>query len=503
MPENIRALIVVLVLAAPAFYISRQLASSIITHEEFAIWRKVWFAATIVAFISLDFLVYITVLVALCLYARAARAASLGLFFILLFVVPNGRFTIGGAGLVNQILDLSNARVLVIIFLLPILFATRGTDRHRANPSAVPDWLVVGYAVLVTVLQYRSSEATITSLMRDGTSYILDVLIPYFAFSRALTSLADVRKVFLAFVIAVLPLSLIAPLELVKGWHIYGSVAAAFGTWPGYLERDGMLRATASAFGSISLGFIIMVALGCMLGIWQMIRSSELKAIVFAIFAAGLIATLSRGPWVGTATLLLVHLAVGPGAIARLWNFAVIGLVLLLALPSSARLLDFLPFIGTVDAGSVAYRQDLYDHAMVVIERYPLFGTPDYRKTPEMIDMMQGEHIIDIVNTYLEIALRSGLVSLGLFVGTFATILLDLRRMLKSRIATDVNFRMCVSASIAILTAMLVTIATVSSIDSIPYIYWSLAGLGAAIIRIGYREQDLALSAVYANRVPT
>ena len=50
-----------------------------------------------------------------------------------------------------------------------------------------------------------------------------------------------------------------------------------------------------------------------------------------------------------------------------------------------------------------------------------------------MVAMMQGEHIIDIVNTYLEIALRSGLVGLSLFVGVFATILLRLRRVLKFR----------------------------------------------------------------------
>ena len=61
--------------------------------------------------------------------------------------------------------------------------------------------------------------------MRTGTVSTLDVLIPYFAFSRTVTSMADVRKVFCAFIIAVLPLSLIAVFELVKRWHLYFPLA--------------------------------------------------------------------------------------------------------------------------------------------------------------------------------------------------------------------------------------------------------------------------------------
>ena len=221
MPENIRALIVVLALAVPAFYMGRQIASSVSADREFAVWRNVWFAVTVVAFLSLNFFVHALMLVIVCLYARSVRAASVGLFFILLFVVPSGKITIGGAGIVNMLLDLNNPRLLAIVFLLPVLFTTRGFDRRQLNVYTMPDWLVVGYVLLLTALQYRSSDATVTSVMRTGTVATLDVLIPYFAFSRTVTSMADVRKVFCAFIIAVLPLSLIAVFELVKRWHLY------------------------------------------------------------------------------------------------------------------------------------------------------------------------------------------------------------------------------------------------------------------------------------------
>jgi O-antigen ligase len=297
---------------------------------------------------------------------------------------------------------------------------------------------------------------------------------------------------------------LIAPFELAKGWHLYSVVADSFGAAAGYLERAGMQRAFASAFGSISLGFVIMVAIGCALGILHTVRSSNLKPILLLIFAVGLMATLSRGPWVGVGILLLIYLATGRGAVANLGKLGaigVIGLTLYFGMTGGAGLSDLLP-LGSVETENIAYRQDLLKKGIAVVQRDPWFGNVDYRKTPEMLAMKQGEGIIDIVNTYLEIAMKYGLIGLSLFVGIFATILSGLRRMLKFHAAKDSNLHDYVRASMATLVAIMVTICTVSAVDYIPYVYWSFAGLCVALIRVGYKERSLAASAVSANRVP-
>ena len=72
-------------------------------------------------------------IVAVCLYAHLARAASVGLFFILLFAAPLGKIDIGGAGIVNYLIDMNNGDLLVIFLLLPILFVTRGFDRRQVG----------------------------------------------------------------------------------------------------------------------------------------------------------------------------------------------------------------------------------------------------------------------------------------------------------------------------------------------------------------------------------
>ena len=96
MPENVRALIVVLVLSVPAFYIGRPVTASIVAPREFAVWRNAWLASTAAAFLTGSFLLFAAIVPMICLYARANRAATVALFFVLLFAVPLGSWQIGG-----------------------------------------------------------------------------------------------------------------------------------------------------------------------------------------------------------------------------------------------------------------------------------------------------------------------------------------------------------------------------------------------------------------------
>jgi len=503
MPENIRALIVVLALAAPAFYIGRQLVADTITPREFTLWRNAWIAVTVVAFLFGSYSVFAAVIVVIGIYARASHTATVALFVVLLLAVPLSRVAIGGFGIVNLLFVLNNGRLLAIALLIPIVFAAFRLGRRNESVYALPDRLVVGYVLLQIALEIQRTE--VTQFLRSVTLFTLDELIPYFAFSRAVTSVTDLRRVLLAVVVAVLPLSLIGTFETAKGWLLYGSIVI---NWSEvgltYLRRGEILRATATTFSPIVLGFIIMVAVGCMLALWQTIKARKPAGIALAIFGAGLIATVSRGPWIGTSVLIVVYLATGPNAVANLARFTAIGAVLsasLLLTPFGQQLLESLPFIGSVDTGSVAYRQQLFDNAILVVERNPWFGSPDYLLTPEMQKMMQGEHIIDIVNSYLKIALDSGLVGLSFFVSIFLAILIGLRRTLKFDTIVDIDLKNYARASMATLIAIVVTIGTVSFVDFIPWIYWSIAGLCMAFIRIAYQEQAIAVRAANVGRV--
>jgi O-antigen ligase len=201
------------------------------------------------------------------------------------------------------------------------------------------------------------------------------------------------------------------------------------------------------------------------------------------LLAAGLAAPLSRGPWVGAAALLATYLATGRNALRRLTLLAVGGLLalpLLTVLPDGERVINLLPFIGKTEVENIDYRQRQLDNATIVIKRNPWFGSVNYRDTPEMQAMVQGQGIIDIVNSYLAIGLSFGLVGLGLFVGFFALVLFGMRRAYRRIADPDDEMRRLGRALFATLVGILLTIFTVSSITIIPVVYWSVAGLGVA-----------------------
>src|SRR5262249_50252889 len=154
-----------------------------------------------------------------------------------------------------------NARLLAIVLLLPLLFGAGGPGRRGSSVYSTPDYFIVAYTLLRIALESQN----VTQFMRSATVASLDALIPYFVFSRAVASEVDFRKVLLAFVVVLLPLSLIAMFETAKGWLLYGSIFAAWGDpeFSNYLRREGTLRATATASTPIILGFVIMVAIGC------------------------------------------------------------------------------------------------------------------------------------------------------------------------------------------------------------------------------------------------
>jgi O-antigen ligase len=204
--------------------------------------------------------------------------------------------------------------------------------------------------------------------------------------------------------------------------------------------------------------------------------------------------------------MITVFIATGRKAVKRLMLLAIAGalaLPLLAIVPGGQKFLDLLPFIGTVDVENITYRQRLIDNSVIVIQRNPWLGSFDYRNTPEMQSMIQGEGVIDIVNTYIALALDIGLIGLTLFVVFFATVLLSIRRAMRSVPNKDDEARRLGRALLAVLAGILVTIFTVSSITVIPVVYWSVAGLGVAYAEMVRRlKRTETASTASANLQP-
>lgn len=153
-------------------------------------------------------------------------------------------------------------------------------------------------------------------------------------------------------------------------------------------------------------------------------------------------------------------------------------------MPGGEKVLDLLPFVGNLEKENITYRQRLLDNSWITIQRNPLFGSFDFRSTPEMQSMIQGEGIIDIVNSYISLALRFGLVGLALFVAFFASVLWSIFKALRTFPDKEDEHRRLGRTLLATLIGILVIIFTVSSITVIPVVYWSVGGLGMAYVQM-------------------
>lgn len=487
MPEHFRALVVILVLAAATFGLLRRTLIGAAPAGDYLRRRNLWLALTILAFASYSFWLYAAVATIILAVAQQRETNVPGLFFALLFVIPPASTEIPGFGLINYFFALNHLRLLSLVVLLPAFITLRRKRESLPFGRIWPDRLLLAYMALIVALNLR--DASLSDTFRQAFYLFIDAFLPYYVASRGLRRIAQLREAMQALVVAAILLGVVAVFEFARHWLLYRAVVNTMGIdwgYSTYLGRAGSLRAIASTGHAIALGFALAVAFGLCLAILPGLRSRLARLVIVAPLGLGLVATLSRGPWLGAAAIFIAFIATGRSAMKRLTLLALGGvasLPLLAVLPGGQKVLDLLPFIGTVEKSNIDYREQLFENSLLVIARNPWFGSVDFLKAPEMEQMRQGQGIIDIVNTYLSIALSYGLVGLALFCGFFLALLAALRRTIRSKQA-DEDARICGRALLATLLGILLMIFTVSSITVIPIIYWSVAGLCVAYVQM-------------------
>lgn len=494
MPEHLRALIVILVLATIVFAFARRPAADLIPANDFTRRRNLWLALTLLAFVSHSFWVYAGVAAIVLSIARRRERNPLALFFFLLFLIPPVPVQIPGFGLINYFFALDHIRLLALCVLLPTFFALRKRADSLPFGRIWADRLLLVYLILSALLYLR--ETTLTDTLRQTLYLFIDVFLPYYVASRLLKEVGEFKDALLGFVLAAMVLALIGIFEFARHWLLYSALIDALNLHWGiasYLGRGGSLRAIATTGQAIALGYVISVAIGFYLFLQGSVRNRLQRRLGALLLAAGLFVPLSRGPWVGAAAIIVVFIATGRSAAKRLMLLAlaaVLALPLLAVIPGGQKVLDLLPFIGSVEKHNITYRERLIENALIVIQRNPWLGSVDYRSTPEMQSMIQGQGIIDIVNTYIAVALEVGLIGLALFGGFFATVLLGIRKAMRAFPNKDDEQRRLGRALLATLAGILLTIFTVSSITVIPVVYWSLAGMGVAYVQMARRPKQ-------------
>lgn len=481
MPEHLRALVVVLVLSGLVFYATRSLVAQVAGQATAHRWRNTWLSFTLLAFLAPNFWI---VAAGSCLWLlanlRRERDVVVGFYLLILFAIPMPNSRVSGFGLINYLIDLNFPRLLALVLLIPAVMMLRQQKSNLRTGATWPDKCLVAYVLLLAALEFRATN--VTNALRGCFYLLLDVWLPYYVVSRSVRSMEAFKAALLGMVLAGLLLAAIGAFEYLRFWKLYDAMVKSLGLdwgFGGYLGRGGSLRATATLGHSIVFGYVMVICLGLYLFLKEQIQHTWQRKLGGLLLLAGLVASLSRGPWVGAVACLLVFLATGTKPVLKMAGVLLAGVAaipVLMLFPAGQKVVDLLPFIGTVESENIDYRSRLLDNALIVIQRNLWFGSEDYMSTPEMQSMIQGEGIIDIVNSYVGVALDSGVVGLALFLGVLLGNAWAVWQCQKRWPAGSPE-KLLGRALLASMAGAMVTIFTVSSISLVPIVYWCLAGL--------------------------
>lgn len=490
MPDNIRSLIVICTIVLPLLiWLEGRLPNFVapqgIGQPEPAYWHS-WLILTGAAFLIPSLPIFL-------LYAAGWLISRVRLlhnavvwYWPLAIALPSINLIIGGGGLVNYLITMNWPHLLTLVMLIAVM--RRG---HASAPWRGTLWVGL-YATWLIIINLP--DYSLTQILRYAIEYCtLDVFLPFWVARQLMCNTAILRKSHGLFVASVSATAALAIFEHARRWLLYPILAIywhepfAMGH---YLLRGGALRAAVSTGHPLALGFAL--ALGFVLALpkalW--IGRGQQQGLTLLLIAGGLYSTLARGSWVGTAVGAILYGLLTPGArrSTLLTVLAGIGSVPILAvLPGTSHFIDLLPWIGKADVGSTAYRAQLLNGFAQDILAHPIRGVPDFATRPELQSLRQGEHMIDLVNTYLGVAVGSGLVGLFFFVAAHVSALWRLWRLVP---LVDPNDAPLVRSWFCAYVTALIIMGTTSPIQEIPLLYWSLAGMA------------WGLSASFEKRVP-
>jgi hypothetical protein len=477
---NIKALVFILGAAIIVFMLAKPICLRFMTETDFCRRRNVWLVLTVTAFLSPSFWLYALVALPLMFWAGRKDGNPVALYALLFQVIPPYSVEIPPI-IINRIFDVNNYRLLAVAILLPVAWRFLTSKKKTAFKGfKAIDGFMWSYFALQLVLLLPNEE--ITNTFRRAFLKLLDDILLLYVVTRSCMERKKIIEVMLLYCLANGIMALIAVVESHKHWLVYTQLASIWNISISVpLMRDGDLRAQASAGHSLALGYLLALAFGFWLYISSHVPSRSKRIIGSIGVWMGLIAALSRAPWITAVLTYFAYVTFSPNGITKLLKailvtIPVAGLVLIS--PIGQKIIDKLPFVGTVDTENVDYRERLAETSWELIKQNPFFG--DIFFLDHMEHMRQGEGIIDLVNVYAATALPYGVVGLLLFLGPFVLGAVSTWKVSRNSANLDIDLSLLGACLLACMLGIAFFMVTGSFDGVMPKAYYLLTGLAAA-----------------------
>jgi hypothetical protein len=498
---NVKALVVVLAIAALVFRLGKPIALRFSSEPDFARRRNVWFVLTITAFLTPSFWLFVLVAVPLLTWAGRRDSNPLALYLIMLHVIPPLPIDIPVIG-IKQLFALDNYRLLSFCVLIPAAWRLRKLkDSSRIRGLTAMDFSILAFGML-QLLNYVPPDLpdhtilqdSATNVLRRAFLFLVDIYVLYFVASRTCGGRRALIDAMSAACLAGAVMASLAIFESVRNWLLYANLAQQWGwreaygiRYGFYFFRGGFLRAEVAAGHALALGYLLAIAFGFWLYLKSHVKSRRLRIAVAALFWLGLLASQARGPLIGAVAIYFAFSVFGPRAVPRvLKSFIVVALLVATVslTPFGERVVNSIPFFGkSTDRASVDYRQRLAERSWELTQLHPFLGDPLART--KMEDLRQGEGIIDLVNSYASVTLFYGSFGLVLFMSVIVVGLFKAYRTGREFARSDPDFALLGISLVACLLGTLLMIGNSSLLNGYEKFFYLLAGLAAAYAYMG------------------
>lgn len=343
---------------------------------------------------------------------RYVRRFSLVTFVFLVLTVPGLERRLPGMLGIDSLIFFGWPLALSLVILLII----RSNHGRWSDFIRSARWLYVLLFLFIFLLSFRGTSFT------DGLRAALNYSALFFLTAgivfKSRTEEWIAGAVYAVIAVGLLT-ALISTFESLKGWLLFVPMLDDYGTSDAhfislYKYREGWLRSLA-AQGNLQTGLILSTALIALVLVRRHLANSYLFYMLFAVLTAGLLFTFSRGPvLVGCAVVLVFELLRFKSTLTpKMIMFFGASYIAL----SLTGILDILqPMFAIKDDFNFNYRVRLFDESVDVILNNFLLGSENYIAVLTSRGMVQGEGIVDIVNTYLQIGLEFGGVALAVYV---------------------------------------------------------------------------------------
>jgi O-antigen ligase len=421
----------------------------------------------------------LTLMAALCLLILVNKKNSGSIFTIAFFIgilgaIPDWvEYHVSVPG-INYLITLAFYKVAVFALLVPLLFQLK---KGGGLKWGVTDSFVCLFVLVTTLLTFR--EGKFTTVLRFFIDSCLVYIVPYFVLSRLVKTINDFHYcavavlVFSIIISAILFVSQVIQLDIYEAFNPRSKYNIIREYRGGFLRLSGPLSSPLIGFTMLS-GYLALDILKKHISVLPVIRWLIILMFFLAVLFSG-----SRG---GLFSFIL--------GVAVYWYFIKLSsekrvlLVLSVVILFLAELLFGISamFIYEDEYGTFDYRVELYTASWLFLKQNPLFGMQNFLYSGYFDHLVTGFGIIDIVSTYLQIALKYGFVGLFLFFSMFLSIIIPLAKRLLSIGVSVSDVDRYTVMYFAINIALMFIISTTSMISLFPIFIMINISFGRAIL---------------------